>query len=242
MFAIACLFSTSQLKSYCINYILRQFDKASIQKELPFLSKDAYDELSKYLPKRITRQTGSNFSNELVMVKYDKDEQIVNNEPVMISGRLFESLKITKKMCIKSENLQNSLELISGNLNSNVSMYSDYRAPLGLKLKPRIQLNIRGVNAGRQFDSIGFGTHSKVHKRKPRSYKSQTLVLREESKTEEKPNFLIKGIGSCRKGKSRMNSLVNLSLKSRDILSSAELQIYNSAEFLSNKLLLPSIK
>ena len=121
-------------------------------------------------------------------------------------------------------------------------MYSDYRAPLGLKLKPRIQLNIRGVNAGQQFDSIGFGTHSKVHKRKPRSYKSQTLVLREESKTEEKPNFLIKGIGSCRKGKSRMNSLVNLSLKSRDILSSAELQIYNSAEFLSNKLLLPSIK
>ena len=94
MLEIECLFSTSQLKSYCVNYILRQFDKVSIQREIALISSDACEELSKYLPKRIIRHGGSSLNNELVMVRYEKDEEIINHEPVMVSGRLFESLKI----------------------------------------------------------------------------------------------------------------------------------------------------
>ena len=246
MFEIACLFSTSQLKSYCVNYILRQFDKASIQKEMMGLSEDACQELAKYLPRRATRHSTSNNSSDLVMVKYEKEEEVKNPEPVMVSGQLFQALKITKKMKVQGNNTNtgSTESLLSGVLgSSSSSAYANLKSPICLKLKPRMQLNVLGVRAGGIFNNkeITNGV-LESYKRKHRSYKSQTLVERGVQRVEEKPEFCIKGFGSCKRGKSRMNSLVTFSIKNRDILSSAGMQIYGRNQISSKQIILPSIK
>lgn len=235
MFEIACLFSTSQLKSYCLNYILRHFDKVSIQKELSFLSDDACDEISKYLPRRLTR-VHTSLNNELVMVKYDNDEEkVVNTEPVMISGRLFQSLKITKKMTIQVKNSP-SESLLMG-------LSPSVKSPIMLKLKPRVNLNIQGVKAGGLFNPEEITAKIlQNYKRSHRSYKSHTLVVRGENKSQDKPEFFIKGFGSCKRGKSRMNSLVTFSNKNRDVFGSLNMHAYGSIDVLPKQMFLPGIK
>ena len=277
MFEIACLFSTSQLKSYCVNFILRQFDRTSIQKELSWLSEDACQELTRYLPRRVTRRSTYNNSTELVNVKYEKEEEDVKNlEPVMVSGQLFESMKATKKMRIKGNKASTSTDsLVTGVLRSSrSSAIICLKSPISLKLKPRMQLNVQGVKAGgasnsketknkildtyrrkhrnyksqtvveRGMKSVEESVTNKAldtHQRKRRNYKSQTLVERG-NRIEEKPEFFIKGFGSCRRGKSRMNSLVTFSNRNIDILSSVGMQIYARTDISSKQLTLPGIK
>lgn len=240
---ISCLFSTSQLKSYCVSYILRQFDKSYILRELSLLNSNAQEELAKFLPKHARRHNVSWMSSDLHLVKYEKnDENTEKKEPVMIYGRLFESLRIKKKMVIKASNpLINKEFYNSSTLPSNFALKPYYRTPISLKLKPKIELNVRGIKAGGIFSMPDPNKNQKQYHRKPRSYKSLTQAAKTD-RNEEKHDFYIKGFGSNRRGKSRMSSLVNSTTQSRYVLGSAGFQIYCSADILSKQLMLPVIK
>ena len=237
MLEIACLFNTNQLKSYCINFILRQFDSFSIRQNLAYLSADCKEELEKYLPKRSNRQQTLSMPSDLCMVKYEKeDHPPVNRDPVMVSGQLFQSLKITQKIVVKSYNPLNSIDL--GLSSQNESIISN--KPVSLRLKPRLQLKIRGFRAGGTIQMTDRKDPNKmVINRKPRSYKSLTHIGKE-LKESEKPEFFIKGFGSCRKGKSRMSSLVNCTHKSG--LYSTGLHSFSGFEDSMRQLVLPDIK
>ena len=211
MLDISCLFNTHQLKSYCVNYILRQFDRSTIRKDSLLLSPEGQEELLKYIPGHSKRKTNLSMPSDLHMVKYEKEREDspVNSDPVMVSGQLFNSLKITSKIVIKSYSTLNSVDY--GANSNNESIISNH--PQKLKLKPRVPLKIRGCKAGGTLQLTERKDPEKFVRRKPRNYKSLTHVAKEKKEL-EKPDFFIKGFGSCRRGKSRMSSLVNNTRKS----------------------------
>jgi hypothetical protein len=234
MLDISCLFNTSQLKSYCVNFILRQFDRSSIRKESQSISEEAQEELSKYVPCHSKRKQNLSMPSDLFMVKFEKpeDSQVICSDPVMVSGQLFQSLKVSQKVVVKSYSTLNSVDYGASSQNESVVYHQHL-----LKLKPRVPLKIRGCKAGGSLQMTERKDTEKYIRRKPRSYKSLTHVAKDQI---EKPEFFIKGFGSSRRGKSRMSSLVNYNRKSG--LFVAGLNFSNVLEDNNKPLMLPLIK
>ena len=53
LYEISHVLGAIRLKSYTINYILREFDKISINREVMNINDSAFEELNNYLPKRM---------------------------------------------------------------------------------------------------------------------------------------------------------------------------------------------
>ena len=80
LFEAAHTLGAFRLKSYALNYILRELDKIDIKRELLCLNDSAFDEINNYLPKRIKRQTSKNgIFPSLTMIKLDKNTFLIQS-------------------------------------------------------------------------------------------------------------------------------------------------------------------
>ena len=78
LYEISHVLGAIRLKSYTINYILREFDKISINREVMNINDSAFEELNNYLPKRMKRQTSKNgIFPALSLIKFDKSQLLL---------------------------------------------------------------------------------------------------------------------------------------------------------------------
>lgn len=79
IYEIAHSLGAIRLKSYTINFILKELDKISIKREIMEINDEAFEELNRYLPRRIKRQTSKKgVFPVLSLVKFDKNPLIGN--------------------------------------------------------------------------------------------------------------------------------------------------------------------
>ena len=76
LFEVAFMLSAERLKCYCLNFILREFDRVSMKSEFAQLSPQALAEITEVLPTRMRRQTSqaSRFHCDLSMVRWEQPQ------------------------------------------------------------------------------------------------------------------------------------------------------------------------
>jgi len=76
LFEVAFVLNAERLKCYCLNLILREFDRVSMKCEFTQLSPQALAELTSVLPTRMRRQTSqtSRFHCDLSMVRWEQPQ------------------------------------------------------------------------------------------------------------------------------------------------------------------------
>jgi N-acetylneuraminic acid mutarotase len=81
LYEVAYSLGAVRLKSYAVNFILREFDKVALKKDLANLSEGAFEELNLYLPRRLKRQTSKNgFFPSINYVKLDRAHGFMSNK------------------------------------------------------------------------------------------------------------------------------------------------------------------
>ena len=87
LFEVSHILGAQRLKSYAINFILREYENVSIKRQLLSISDSALEELNIYLPRRFKRQASKNgIFPSLNLIKLDKTLNVKPHEPK--SGRL----------------------------------------------------------------------------------------------------------------------------------------------------------
>ena len=87
LFEVSHFLGAQRLKSYTINFILREYETVPIKRQLLYISDSALEELNSYLPRRVKRQASKNgIFPSLSLIKLDKTLNVRPHEPK--SGRL----------------------------------------------------------------------------------------------------------------------------------------------------------
>jgi hypothetical protein len=87
LFEVSHFLGAQRLKSYTINFILKEYETVPIKRELVYVSDSALEELNLYLPRRVKRQSSKNgIFPSLSLVKLDKKLNVKPHEPK--NGRL----------------------------------------------------------------------------------------------------------------------------------------------------------
>ena len=70
LYEIAISFGASKLRSYCLNFILREFEKINNKREFQTLSHCALDEIHSFLPRRMKRHANKTKNKNLYLTNH----------------------------------------------------------------------------------------------------------------------------------------------------------------------------
>lgn len=156
LYQVAFALSAVKLKCYCINLILREFDRVSLKREFATMNEAAFNEISSFLPRRIKRQLSNVVTSDLSMIRWEREDlEEEKEEPVMISGHLFQNLRVPmKEFIVRPQNPSSPAnEFPSQNIHNAVLSNDNLRIPLRGRVVKEAQisnLNVMGVRAGPQ--------------------------------------------------------------------------------------------
>ena len=114
LFQVSYLLGAEKLRSYCMNFMLKEFDMISAKKEFVTMREDAFRFLVQYLPTKMKRQASSfaSLKTEFSMVKMENEHLSKPKLPVMVLGESLQNkekadkkprIKRSKRICIKAK-------------------------------------------------------------------------------------------------------------------------------------------
>lgn len=85
LYELSYMLSANYLRSYCVNYVLREFDNLVNMPDFSSISKPALDFLITFLPRRMTRQVNREPNkSQLSLVKLANDENANKLAPIVV--------------------------------------------------------------------------------------------------------------------------------------------------------------
>ncbi|CAG9317843.1 unnamed protein product [Blepharisma stoltei] len=253
LYEVAFALSAVKLKCYCVNLILREFDRVSLKREFATMNEAAFNEVSQFLPRRIKRQTSYAVASDLSMIRWEKEEEKFEEEekeePVMVSGHLFQNLRIpVKEFVVRPQNPSSPAnELPSTNVYNAIIPSDNFRVPFRgriIKEPEHFSLNIMGTRAGGlqsseklspKFTQKSLSPQSVRKSAKSSSTKHSTMHRFANESSVIKPELMIKGFSTNKNSFIRRPaSFVEDSNEGKEKIPNVGLQICSSTRTLGS--------